>query len=156
MDLLGPELLPELAIALTLRVLSPSPATQPQVLCDRAYALLANLDRGSATSAKCSAWEDVMNALHLWALHGIPVRAQTSANAFCSELAKTSGNPAGAAVVTAMTRALVLAAVLVDPLYLDMLVADTMVRLENRAIDSMRPFPPTRAIEACCFSVFKC
>jgi hypothetical protein len=130
MDYLSPELLPELAVAVILRVLSPSPSTQPQVLADRAYAVLANLEHGGASAVTRSAWEDIMDGLHTWALKGIPVEARASAESFGTELAKASGNPAGAALVTAMARAFMLAAVLVDPLYLDILVVDTMVRMK--------------------------
>jgi len=129
----GDEIIAELAITVVLRTLSPSLSTQPQLLADRACALLVNLDGpGKPSTGLKTQWSALLEALTSWAVDGIPKRAATSADEFDLALREAGVGPFGACIATAMARAMLLAAALVDPHMLDALVLDAAVSLMAR------------------------
>ena len=118
----------ELAVAVVLRILSPAMTTQPQVLMDRAFAVLVNHGSdGKPAHSGQSEWGSLLRAITRWGLLGIPREAAVSANAFGRALEAEGVGPFGAAVATAMARAVMLSAAIVDPQMFDSIVAEAVV-----------------------------
>ncbi|KAA0155585.1 hypothetical protein FNF29_01502 [Cafeteria roenbergensis] len=122
----------ELAVAVVLRILSPAMTTQPQVLMDRAFAVLVNHGSdGKPAHSGQSEWGSLLRAITRWGLLGIPREAAVSANAFGRALEAEGVGPFGAAVATAMARAVMLSAAIVDPQMFDSIVAEAVTAIDE-------------------------
>lgn len=144
------QIVAELAVAVVLRILSPAMTTQPQVLMDRAFAVLVNNGSHGKPTHNCqSEWGSLLRAITRWALLGIPREAAVSANAFGQALEAEGVGPFGAAVATAMARAVMLSAAIVDPQMFDSIVAEAVVSGLVARVDGRVGSPERRSTD--CF-----